>query len=69
MGVANRPHPKFCECITGNVSNIIGLLTMKFLEDMCINKRNIEKKANCLISELRTGGPTDKASHRSASHL
>ena len=40
--------------IAGNVSNVIGWLNMKFHEDICINKRNIEKKANRLISDPRT---------------
>ena len=44
----------------GNISDVIGLLNIKFHENMCLNKRNLEKKADYLLSDLRTDRLTGK---------
>ena len=52
-----------------NVPTVLGWLNIKFHKDMYIKDRKTEKKVNRLILDGPTDGRTDKARHRSASHL
>ena len=55
--------------IAWKVPNVLEWINMKFHKNRWINDRKTEKKANRLISDGPTDLRTDKASHRSASHL
>ena len=45
--------------VAWNVPNVLEWLNIKFHKNMWINDRKTEKKANRLISDGPTDGPTD----------